>query len=118
MAVKNEGKVLETMDIVDPEAAFQAELLEEATQTLLHLSQCASSSPSLSRKGQGCIFLCTVKLDFKNRQDKNQLGFKNQITNDQVDQISFLDRQDKNILSLRTKMTVNKKVLKAKFDCI
>ena len=42
MAVKNEGKVLETMDIVDPEAAFQAELLEEATQTLLHLSQCKS----------------------------------------------------------------------------
>ena len=31
----------------------------------------------------------TVKLDFKNRQDKNQLGFKNQITNDQFDQISF-----------------------------
>ena len=60
MAVKNEGKVLETMDIVDPEAAFQAELLEEATQTLLHLSQCASSSPSLSRKGQGCIFLCIL----------------------------------------------------------
>ena len=24
----------------------------------------------------------TVKLDFKNRQDKNQLGFKNQIAND------------------------------------
>ena len=27
----------------------------------------------------------TVKLDFKNRQDKNQLGFKNQIANDQLD---------------------------------
>ena len=40
MAVKNEGKVLETMDFVDPEAAFQAEILEEATQALLHLSQC------------------------------------------------------------------------------
>ena len=27
----------------------------------------------------------TVKLDFKNRQDKNQLGFKNQTANDQLD---------------------------------
>ena len=59
MAVKNEGKVLETMDIVDPEAAFQAELLEEATQTLLHLSQCASSSPSLSRKGPSINYVIT-----------------------------------------------------------
>jgi len=42
----------------------------------------------------------TVKLDFNNHQDKNQLGFKNQITNDQVDQISFNDRQDKNNLTL------------------
>ena len=32
---------------------------------------------------------CTVKLDFKNRQDKNQLGFKNQIINDQPDKISY-----------------------------
>ena len=60
----------------------------------------------------------TVKLDFKNRQDKNQLGFKNQIANDQVDQISFKDRQDKNNLTLRTKMAVTKNVLKVKFDCI
>ena len=41
------------------------------------------------------------KLDFKNRQDKNQYWFKNQIINDQVDQISLKDRQDKNILTLR-----------------
>ena len=40
-------------------------------------------------------FHSTVKLDFKNRQDKNQLGFKNTIANDLVDQISFKDRQDK-----------------------
>ena len=60
----------------------------------------------------------TVKLDFKNCQDKNQLGFKNQIANDQVDQISFKDRQDKNNLTLRTKMAVTKNVLKVKFDCI
>ena len=31
----------------------------------------------------------TVELDFKSIQDKNQLVFKNQITNDQVDQISI-----------------------------
>ena len=37
----------------------------------------------------------TVKLDFKNRQDKNQLGFKNQTTNDKLGQISFKNRQDK-----------------------
>ena len=54
----------------------------------------------------------------KNRQDKNQLGFKNHIANDQVDQISFKDRQDKNNLTLRTKMAVTKNVLKVKFDCI
>ena len=59
-----------------------------------------------------------VKLDFKNRQDKNQLGFKNQINNDQLDQISFKNRQDKNNLTLRTKMSVTKNVLKVKFDCI
>ena len=59
-----------------------------------------------------------VKLDFKNRPDKNQLGFKNQIANDKVDQISFKDRQDKNNLTLRTKMAVTKNVLKVKFDCI
>ena len=41
-----------------------------------------------------------VELDFKNRQDKNQLGFKNQITNDQLVQISFKNHQDKNILTL------------------
>ena len=61
--------------------------------------------------------MSTVELDFKNRQDKNQLGFKNQIANDQVDQISFKDRQDKNNLTLRTKMAVTKNVLKVKFDC-
>ena len=60
----------------------------------------------------------TVKLDFKNRQDKNQLGFKNQITNDQLDQINFKNRQDKNNLTLRTKIAVTKNVLKVKFDCI
>ena len=60
----------------------------------------------------------TVELDFKNRQDKNQLGFKNQITNDQVNKISFKDHQDKNNLTLRTKMAVTKNVLKVKFDCI
>ena len=59
----------------------------------------------------------TVELDFKNRQDKNQLGFKNQITNDQLGQISFKNRQDKNNLTLRTKMAVTKNVLKVKFDC-
>ena len=51
----------------------------------------------------------TVELDFKNRQDKNQLGFKNQVAN---------DRQDKHNLTLRTKMAVTKNVLKVKFDCI
>ena len=61
--------------------------------------------------------ICTVKLDFKNCQDKNQLGFKNQIANDQVDQISFKDRQDENNLTLRTKMAVTKNVLEVKFDC-
>ena len=60
----------------------------------------------------------TVKLDFKNRQDKNQLCFKNQITNDQLDQMSFKSRQDKNNLTLRTKIAVTKNVLKVKFDCI
>ena len=60
----------------------------------------------------------TVKLDFKNRQEKKQLGFKNQISNDQLDQISFKHRQDKNNLTLRTKMIVTKNVLKVKFDCI
>ena len=53
-------------------------------------------------------FTSTVKLDFKNRQDKNQLGFKNRVAN---------DRQDKNNLTLRTKMAVTKNVLKVKFDC-
>ena len=60
----------------------------------------------------------TVKLDFKNRQNKNQLiSFKNQINNDQHDQISFKNRQDKNNLTLRTKIAVTKNVLKVKFDC-
>ena len=59
----------------------------------------------------------TVKLDFKNGQDKNQLGFKNQITNDQLGQISFKNRQDKNNLTLGTQMAVTKNVLKVKFDC-
>ena len=58
----------------------------------------------------------TVEHDFKNCQDKNQLGFKNQIANDQVDHISFRERQDKNNLTLRTKMIVTKNVLKVKFD--
>ena len=44
----------------------------------------------------------TVKLDFKNRQDKKWLGFKNQITNDQLGQINFKNHQDKNNLTLRT----------------
>ena len=64
------------------------------------------------------IFSSTVELDFKNRQDKNQLGFKNQITNDQLDQISFKNRQDKNNLTLRTKMIVTRNILKVKFDSI
>ena len=51
----------------------------------------------------------TVELDFKNRQDKNQLGFKNQVAN---------DRQDKHNLTLRTKMAVTKNVIKVKFDCM
>ena len=59
----------------------------------------------------------TVKLEFKNRQDKNHLDFKNQITNDQLDQISFKNCQDKNNLTLRTKIAVTKNVLKVKFDC-
>ena len=58
----------------------------------------------------------TVELDFKNRQDKIQLGFKNQNTNDQFDQISFKDHQDKNNLTVRTKMVVTKNVLKVRFD--
>ena len=61
--------------------------------------------------------LGTVDLDFKNRQDKNQLGFKNQISNDRLDQISFKNPQDKNNLTLRTIMIVTKNVLKVKFDC-
>ena len=60
----------------------------------------------------------TVELDFKNCQDKNQLGLKNQIANDQVNKVSFKDRQDKNNMTLRTKMAVTKNVLKVKFDCI
>ena len=60
----------------------------------------------------------TVKLDFKNRQDKNQLGFKNLITNDQIGQNSFKNLQDKNNLTLRTKMIATKNVLKVRFDCI
>ena len=68
------------------------------------------------------IFFCnqdvnTVELDFKNRQDKNQLGFKNKITNDQIGQISFKNLEDKKNLTLRTKMAVTKNVLKVKFDC-
>ena len=59
----------------------------------------------------------TVKLDFKNRQDKKQLDFKNQITNDQLGQINFKNRQDKNNLTLRTKIAVTKNVLNVKFDC-
>ena len=62
------------------------------------------------------IFLHTVELDFKTCQDKNHLGFKNQITNDQLGQISFKSLQDKNNLSLRTKLVVTKNVLKLKFD--
>ena len=61
----------------------------------------------------GHILLCTVKLDFKNRQVKNQLGFKNQINNDQLDQISFKNYQDKNNLTLRTKMGMTKMFLKS-----
>ena len=63
------------------------------------------------------FFESTVQLDFKNRHDKNQLGFKNQIINDQLDQISFKNRQDKNNLTLRTKIAVTKNVPKVKFDC-
>ena len=59
----------------------------------------------------------TVKLDSKNRQDKNQLDFKNQITNDQLGQFSFKNCQYKNNLTLRTKMAVTKNCLKVKFDC-
>ena len=62
-------------------------------------------------------FHSTVKLGFKNHQDKNQLGFKNQISNDQLDQISFKNHLDKNNLTLRTKMRVTKNVLKVNFDC-
>ena len=51
----------------------------------------------------------TVELDFK-----NQLCFKKQITNDQLDQNSFKIRQDKNNLTLRTKMAVTKNILKVK----
>ena len=63
-------------------------------------------------------FISTVELDFKNCQDKNQFGFKNQITNDQLSKISFKNRQDKNNLTLGTKMAVTKNVLKVKFDCM
>ena len=52
----------------------------------------------------------TVELDCKNRQDRNQLGFKNQITNDQLEQIGCKDHKDKNNLTLRTKMAVPKNV--------
>ena len=51
----------------------------------------------------------TVKLDFKNRQGKNQLGFKNQITNGQLGQISFKKRQDKNSLTLEPKWQSDQK---------
>ena len=71
----------------------------------------------LKKAVQILCFRSTVKLDFKNRQDKNQPGFKNQITNDQLGQISFKNRQDKNNLTLRTKMAMTRYVLKVKFDC-
>ena len=56
-------------------------------------------------------------INIKNRQDKNQLVFKNQFTDDQLGQISFKNRQNKNNLTLRTQMAVTKSVLKVKFDC-
>ena len=39
-------------------------------------------------------YISTVELDFQNHQDKNQLDFKNQITNDQLGRISFKNRQE------------------------
>ena len=60
--------------------------------------------------------LGTVDLDFKNRQDKNQLGFKNQISNDRLDQISFKNPQDKNNLTLRTFLVTVIFVLKVKLS--
>ena len=57
-----------------------------------------------------CLEICsTVKLDFKNRQDKNQLGFKNQITNDQLGKISFKNRQDKNQLDFQNQIGIDQK---------
>ena len=47
----------------------------------------------------------TVKLDFKNRQDKNHLGLNNQIINDQLDQISFKNHQDKNQFDFKNQIT-------------
>ena len=48
-----------------------------------------STSNTTVTNSKHCLVLYAVKLDFKNCQDKYQLGFKNQITNDQFDQISF-----------------------------
>ena len=63
-----------------------------------------------------CKLWETVKLASKNRQDKNKLGFKNQISNDEPDQISYKNSQIKNNLTLRTKIIGTKNVLKVKFD--
>ena len=66
----------------------------------------------------GNHFRRTVKLDFKNRQDKIQLVFKSQIIKDRQEQITFKNRQDKNNLTLRAKVALTKNVVKVKFDCI
>ena len=47
------------------------------------------------------LLLSTVKLGFKNRQDKNLLDFKNQITNYQLVIYVVNYSQDKNILDFK-----------------
>ena len=46
-------------------------------------------------------YVCTVKLGFKNRQNKNLLDFKNQITNYQLVIYVVNYSQDKNILDFK-----------------
>ena len=78
---------------------------------------CILSHPQTPQVHEARRRQATVELDFKNCQNKNHLGFKNQIIKDQLDKISFKNRQDKSNLTLRTKMALTKNVLKVKFDC-
>ena len=51
----------------------------------------------------------TVELGFKNRQNKNLLDFKNQITNYQIWLLALRTVKIRTYLTLRTKMAVTKK---------